>query len=399
MLRPQRALAPTLRATCGFGRARAAGAAAFPSTPDGHPLVDVSTLLPGGEQRPERSKTLRTIAEAFRSRGYFYARGVDVLPAEYISGVYDYSRGVHGLPVDVKRRFARSSGGSGAYAGPDVGEAELEYEPGSVSTVRSWDYSRARFTLGGSVSAAERYPSGELVQPSYADFLDDLYERQNVLARGLMVAFAEMLTLPPRTFVDMFEGEDAQGDFGTIRLLFYPGNPSLSEAEAAAATSGISPHTDFEAFTLMHQDAPGLQFLSLSGEGWIDAPVRPGEFVVIVGDILERLTNGELRALPHRVVLTPHARSSIIRFNAVAADTVVKPLPEFVTASRPAMYSRVTMKTHMETTTRNLAAGLGAWDAARQRSSTANYLYIDGVDHRVVEAERREGGVAAAATA
>ena len=46
------------------------------------------------------------------------------------------------------------------------------------------------------------------------------------------------------------------------------------------------------------------------------------------------------------------------------------------------------MQTHMETTMRNIDAGLGAWDDEAQRSTTASYLYIDGRDHRLVESER-----------
>ena len=87
---------------------------------------------------------------------------------------------------------------------------------------------------------------------------------------------------------------------------------------------GIAPHTDFEVFTLMHQSAPGLQFLPVAsappqlqqqGQGqqkeeeekaeeeeeWVDAPVVASDFVVIVGDVLERYTNGVLKATPHRV--------------------------------------------------------------------------------------------------
>jgi isopenicillin N synthase-like dioxygenase len=54
--------------------------------------------------------------------------------------------------------------------------------------------------------------------------------------------------LPPQTFADYFEA----GDMGTIRLIHYPGS-----GEAPAADVFIAPHTDIEAFTLMHQDAPG----------------------------------------------------------------------------------------------------------------------------------------------
>ncbi|EOD29610.1 hypothetical protein EMIHUDRAFT_233678 [Emiliania huxleyi CCMP1516] len=166
--------------------------------------------------------------------------------------------------------------------------------------------------------------------------------------------------------------EDGAGDFGTIRLLHYPGD-------------------DFECFTLMHQNAPGLQLMPRQRGGgghggWVDAPVRPGEFVVTVGDMLERLTNGVLLATPHRVLPTHHARDSIIRFNAFAPHTLVAPLRPFVTADRPAAYSPVEMREHMETTMRNLEAGLGSWDTERQRSRSASYEY-NGGERRVLECE------------
>ena len=41
--------------------------------------------------------------------------------------------------------------------------------------------------------------------------------------------------------------------------------------------TGIGAHTDFEAFTLMHQSAPGLQLRSVARDArWETAPVRPG---------------------------------------------------------------------------------------------------------------------------
>lgn len=341
----------------------------------GHPVVDVTPILRPGD--PGRAAAVSQIGSALRERGYFYAQNVDVLSASYITEVYDYSRQLHNLPRSVKEVFAQRDG-HGAYSGQDIGQSELAYDPGTVATVRGWDYSRTRFTLtkdGGqgddSQKAGNQYPDGSTISPPYVEFMDALYERQNILGHALMGAFAECLGLPSRTFQDMCI-DNAGGDFGTIRLLSYPG--SSSEA-VARANVGISAHTDFEAFTLMHQDAPGLQFIPASGQGWIDAPVRPGEFVVIVGDVLERFTNGVLRSTPHRVVLTPHPRMSIIRFNAVTPETIVSPLPEFVTRDRPAAYTPVTMRKHMETTMRNLEAGIGAWDEKTQTSLTATYVY------------------------
>ena len=251
----------------------------FALTPDGHPLVDVSPLLPGGGDAAAQEVSGRAIGDALRERGYFYAQNVSVLPPEYIASVYDFSRRAHMLPTEVKRQFQNRGGilgtGRGCYSGPDVGEGELEYEPGSVSTVHAWDYSRARELTYGAEDEASRYPSAAVLSPPYAEFLDGLYERQNVLARGLLRGLARACQLPPETLLEWFDGSAGGGDYGTIRLLSYPGAADAP----AAASRGISAHTDFEFFTLMHQDAPGLQFLPPTSKPreWIDAPVRPGE--------------------------------------------------------------------------------------------------------------------------
>ena len=296
---------------------------------------------------------------------------------------YEYLGKLHNLPKEIKQQYSQRDG-HGAYSGADIGQAELAYDPTTSASVRAWDYSRTRFTLkqGDEDGGGNRYPGIDVVEPDYTKFVDDLYERQDVLGTALMIAMAECLHLPPSTFSDMFRG----GDFGTIRLLSYP---ETDGETAEAANIGISAHTDFEAFTLMHQDAAGLQFVpaeSSTGE-WIDAPVFKGSFVVIVGDVLERMTNGVLKATPHRVVTTSHRRQSIIRFNAVTAETIVAPLDSFITKDRPSSYSSVTMKTHMETTMKNLELGLGAWDEKTQQSLTASYLYVNGKDWREMEKE------------
>ena len=103
------------------------------------------------------------------------------------------------------------------------------------------------------------------------------------------------------------------------------------------------------------------------------------------------MTNGVLRATPHRVLRTPHSRQSIIRFCALHPDSVIEPLPEFLiqrdadgkaaqtlgakAVPVPAKYTPVTMQKHMETTMNNVRAGLGSWDSARNVSISATYRY------------------------
>ena len=311
------------------------------------------------------------------SGGFFIADNVPKLADEpYLTDIYNFAATAHALPVEIKQRFLGQGGSarSGAtYSGPDAGQMEHSYDPTTVATARSWDYARAPSPSGaGAVPASPELVPAMPEPYDYVAVLDELYSLQNIVSAAVLEGVAEALGEPR----NCFSRHIGHGDMGTIRLISYPGSDDPSAADADV---GIAPHTDFEAFTLMHQTSPGLQFLHQSGEEdgskdeWVDAPV--GSFCVIIGDVLERFTNGVLRATPHRVVRTAAPRMSLIRFNAVAPETVITPLPAFVSEERPPAYTSVTMRRHMETTLRNLDLGLGSWDAQRQRSISATYHY------------------------
>jgi isopenicillin N synthase-like dioxygenase len=365
-------------------------------TPCGHPLIDIAAL------KAKCEITTSNLRTALLHHGYFYATNVSQLPISYITSLYDYSTKCHALPLSIKYKYRQRDGGTGAYSGPDIGLPELQYEgTGKMARVHGWDYSRAQFSLAAAAlysgnddsacgsSHEERYPNMDEIVPSYVTVLDECYSRQNELAHVILTGFERALYLPHKTLLSMFNAEG--GDFGTIRLLYYPGDDDdgssssnedgISNDDTATndTTTGIGAHTDFECFTLMHQTAPGLQILPRSVNGhthkWMDMPVRQSEFVVIIGDMLERLTNGTLLATPHRVLPTKHARQSIIRFNAFAPNMLIAPLQQFVSDERPVAYSPVRMSTHMEVTMKNLEAGMGSWDTTNQRSTSANYDY------------------------
>ena len=357
----------------------ACGRRLFSTTACGHPLIDVVALNRGCRN------SVKALRSALYDHGYFYAANVDALSQSYIQSIHEYSRRAHALPAGAKEAYLQR-GGTGAYSGPDVGQPELNYDGSEkAATVCGWDYSRTRFSLGNADDSAPeryddpasdpRYPPASLLEPAFAVVLDELYHRQNGLSRILLSGMEAALDLPERVLRDLFDG-GGDGDFGTVRLLHYPGG---GDQDGSDGKPGIGAHTDFECFTLMHQDAAGLQLMPRTPGGghggWIDAPVRPAEFVVIIGDMLERLTNGALLATPHRVLQTPHPRSSIIRFNAFAPEATIAPLAQFVSEERPARYTPVRMRTHMETTMRNLEAGLGSWDVHTQRSISATYKY------------------------
>jgi isopenicillin N synthase-like dioxygenase len=108
-----------------------------------------------------------------------------------------------------------------------------------------------------------------------------------------------------------------------LRLLHYP--PQSPKAEKDLY--GSAPHKDFGCLTLLAQDdVGGLQVMSPAGN-WVDAPRIPGSFVVNVGDMLRRLSNGLLLSTPHRVInKSGRERYSCPFFFDPHVNTVIEPI-------------------------------------------------------------------------
>ena len=108
-----------------------------------------------------------------------------------------------------------------------------------------------------------------------------------------------------------------------LRLLHYPPISKNSPSDLY----GSAPHTDFGCLTILAQDEiGGLQVQTREGE-WIDVPKLEGSFVVNVGNMLSRYTNGLLRSTPHRVInKSGKERFSCPFFFDPHTNAVVQPL-------------------------------------------------------------------------
>lgn len=231
---------------------------------------------------------------------------------------------------------------------------EPAYVPGTVARCQSFDLARENppEPVGGrhGVIGPNVWPDPDLL-PSFRTEVYGLYEQLRAVAATLFEAFAAVLSIDPVVFTEL----DTERSPSMMRLLHYPGRPERGvgdtgpgpgEAGDDADVVGISAHTDFEAFTLMHQSAAGLQLGRPDGT-WVDAPAADDDLVVIVGDMLERLTNGFLSATPHRVPDNSWERFSIILFCALDGEAVIEPLPQFVSADRPSRYEPVSQAGHI----------------------------------------------------
>jgi isopenicillin N synthase-like dioxygenase len=148
-----------------------------------------------------------------------------------------------------------------------------------------------------------------------------------------MQLFALALELP----VTFFDASLAV-DVSTFSANHYPAQQILSTPEEPRVI--FPAHTDSGVLTVLYQtgDYTGLQIFA-ADRTWTDVPVVPGSFVINIGDLMARWTNGRWTSTTHRVVASyqpGRSRVSIPTFYLPAIDTVVEPLPSCVDDGTPA---------------------------------------------------------------
>jgi len=163
-------------------------------------------------------------------------------------------------------------------------------------------------------------------------YYEDVFKLGTKLFSGFALAlglqedyFAPFVTCPP----------------SKLRLIHYPFDPDAKDA------LGIGAHTDYECFTILLADRPGLEVMNGDGE-WIDAPPLEGALVVNIGDMLEVMTAGAFVATAHRVRKVAEERYSFPLFYACDYHTQIRPLPQFADRNTGAgAYDTITIGDHM----------------------------------------------------
>lgn len=284
------------------------------------PTVSAAALA-GAAAAPDRepgarATTVAALRDALERVGFAYI--VDHgIPDGLVAELRALSVAFHALPQDAKQRIVMN----GAHRG---------YMPFSTSTIVTSSVARVvkpnqseslmvmhelapddpDVLAGRPLQGPNQWPA-ELpaLRPAALGYMD----RMAALGRDIAVALAEALGLPPGWFLPHFDRPTL-----FLRLLHYPPQPDESELY------GSAPHTDYGFITLLAQDdVGGLEVRNRHGQ-WIPAPPIAGSFVMNVGDILARWSNGRFASTPHRVRnLTGRERYSQPFFFDPSMDTVV----------------------------------------------------------------------------
>jgi isopenicillin N synthase-like dioxygenase len=238
------------------------------------PTIDLGSLDPDAVQR------------ACAEVGFFTVVGHGV-PPELTEEVAARSRAFFDRPDAEKERFRAPADTPGLPVYRPLGAERLG---ANADRKASLDW--------GPTLAGVAWPDDEL-RRAYERYYAELQRVAGVLVGAL--------GLDPALF---------DGVSSSLRVIDYPAGGG-SGARAGA-------HRDYGCLTLIRSDAAGLEIETRDGD-WLPVEPPPGGFVVNIGDLLSRWTNGRWVSTLHRVVDTGGAprRQSLVFFHNPRADAVV----------------------------------------------------------------------------
>ena len=302
------------------------------------PMVDAASLRnPAG---PARAAAVATIAAAGRKQGFFYVsnHGIDPsLQSEVFRQMSDFF--TRPLPEKLAVDKALSSCNRGY---EKLGGQTLE--AGSPPDLKEGYYLGEELLDSDPRAAVKRFNQGPNQWPSempeFRRAMNTYHSAMMQFSEVLMGGVAEAMDLPP-TELDAY----LSGSIGILRLLHYPPQPPNPRPNE----KGCGAHTDFGGLTvLLQDDSGGLQVLDPDTSEWLEAPPLPGTYVVNLGDLITRWTNGGFRSSVHRVInRSGHDRHSVPFFFSGNPDYVVRCLPWALDRPGAAPPEPITVEQHL----------------------------------------------------
>ena len=224
------------------------------------------------------------------------------IPDELIHRAEDKAKAFFALPEEVKRNYL-IPGGGGARG----------YTPFGIETAKGQQAHDLKefWHVGRDLPPGHRFRDhmpDNLWPTEVASFKDtflELYATFDTAGLKVLKAIARYLKIDE----DYFEDAVRDGN-SVLRALHYP-----PQTEPTGEHIRAGAHEDINAITLLlGAEEAGLELLTRDGR-WIPVSPRPGELVINIGDMLQRLTNGKLRSTTHRVVNPAPDRASKARYS------------------------------------------------------------------------------------
>jgi isopenicillin N synthase-like dioxygenase len=299
---------------------------------DSVPVIDFAGML--GSDPAEKAKVAAALGDACSNIGFFYIMNHGI-PQTLIDRVFAESERFFRIPSEDKIAVhVKKSPNLVGYVGMGEENADPAVSKGDVHEgfdfIAEDVHSTFGFMEGDFRKTGNQWPAN---LPGFREVMTEYSIAVRLLVRRLFAAFALGLDLPEDYFVPMSDRPMA-----LTRMMYYPSQSGPLDL----AHMGVGAHSDHECFTILAQDSvPALQVRNRRGQ-WIDAPPIHGTFVVNIGDLMARWTNGAFASTFHRVYnATGRARYSVPTFVGANADTVIRVLPSCVSDENPPKYEPI----------------------------------------------------------
>ena len=291
------------------------------------PVIDSQLMF--SEDTTARANVVATIRDACLNTGFFYINQAGGNRSA-ATATFRQMQAFFALSDDNPRKQAVRRDNADYGWMPKF--SEPAYQPGTISNMEAFDCGISNIDGSSPSNIWPDLPAFDAdVSSCWRDFAD------------LGAATLSRISQAARMEEDFLRRNCSSQSLNTFRLLHYAASPDIDGDRSV----GISAHTDFECMTFICQTAPGLELTDVNGN-WLDAPAHDGRITVILGDMLERWTNGKFKATGHRVRRSAEQRFSIVMFFAANDDIEIAPLPCFVSDSVPSLYPATRQAAHIE---------------------------------------------------
>ena len=285
----------------------------------------------------------KAIGKVCREIGFFYIAGHGV-PEELIARQFAAAKAVLDTPLAEKQALHMKNSPAGAGFEP-IGAQILDSQEdgGDLAPVDLKESFYCTTNLPSENARTQARTSGHNQWPDLPGFREQTLvygDALQLLGDRVLQQIALSLELRADWFAPYYAGAEAK-----LRMLRYP--PQKADAEFNQIGAGA--HTDWGGITLLAQDSlGGLEVCDVNGT-WVRADPIPGTFVVNLGDLMMRWTNGRYASNFHRVRNNHGAadRYSLAFFYSPRSDAVIDPIPSCINADRPRRFATCTAGEHV----------------------------------------------------
>lgn len=231
--------------------------------------------------------------DACSAHGFLYVADHGV-PAQLVADQFAWAAQFFALPEATKRALdLKNSTAHRGWEGIGAQTLDAEAQPDRKESFYCGPHygtDHPYVQAGLSNYGPNQWPAG---LPGFQAQMESYLAAVTALAERMMRHLARSLDLPS----DFFDAT-MKDPMLTLRLCRYPPHPE----NAGADVFGAGAHTDWGAVTILAQDDLGGLEVQAPDGSWLPATPVPGTFVVNLGDMIPRWTNGRYRSNPHRVI-------------------------------------------------------------------------------------------------